>query len=270
MADAPEGAAHVLVVDDSSIDQWMLVDLLSEHDLHVTTAGTGAQALQLAQATRPDLILLDVHMPDMDGFACCRLLQANPVTHAIPVVFVSGAGSTADRVAGLTAGAVDYVVKPFDREELMARVGVQLRRSGRIGTVQPLASDYGDSDGVTLDASRRLISENLGNLPELPELARRVGTYPKRLNQIFNARLGVSVFAYVREVRLERACSLLRDTALEVRDIAQLVGFQNAGSLTTVFRERTGCTPTSYRERHRQPAEAEAMASHQERTGRPS
>jgi transcriptional regulator GlxA family with amidase domain len=89
-------------------------------------------------------------------------------------------------------------------------------------------------------------------LPELSELAKRVGTYRERLGQVFRARLGVSVFAYVRALRLERATALLRDTTLEVRDIAELVGFQNAGSFTTAFREATGATPTAFRERLRQ------------------
>jgi CheY-like chemotaxis protein len=230
----------------------MLVDLLSEHHLGVSVARSGAQAYQLAQATPPDLILLDVHLPDMDGYACCRLLQANPATHAIPIMFVSAAASSAERVMGLMAGAVDYIAKPFDRDELMARVAVQLRRSGRGGPVLPPAHEPGDFDAVLLNAARRLISENLGNLPELSELARRVGTYRERLGQVFRTRLGVSVFAYVRALRLERASALLRDTALDVRDIAQLVGFQNAGSFTTAFRETTGSTPTAFRARLRQ------------------
>lgn len=269
MANAPGTPAQVLVVDDSSFDQWMLVDLLSEHDLHVTTAGTGAQTLQLAQVAPPDLILLDVNLPDMDGYACCRLLQSNPVTHAIPVIFVSGADSTAARVTGLRAGAVDYVVKPFDRDELMARIDVQLRRCGKGMAAQPPAVGHGDIDGVTLDAARRLISENLGNLPDLPELARRVGTYRERLTHVFKARLGTSVFGYVRELRLERAGNLLRDTTLEVRDIAQLVGFQNAGSLTTAFRERHGCTPTSYRDRYGKGAQAARTPSRREESEAP-
>lgn len=260
MANAFQGQAHVLVADDSTFDQLMLVDLLSEHHLSVSAARSGAQAYELAVATRPDLVLLDARMPDMDGYACCRLLQANPATQAIPVVFVSAADTAGERVMGLMAGAVDYIVKPFDREELMARVAVQLRRLGKGDPVPPPAGEAGDFDAVLLNAARRVISDNLGNVPELPELARRVGTYRERLSQIFRARLGVSVFGYVRALRLERATALLRDTALEVRDIAQLVGFQNAGSFTTAFRETTGATPTAFRESLRRGDGTNALA----------
>lgn len=255
MTDASQGPAHVLAADDSSSDLLRLVDLLGEHDMRVTTARTGTQAYELAQQSLPDVILLEARIPDMDGLACCRLLQANPATHAIPVIFVSAAGSPAERVAGLAAGAVDYVVKPFDRDEMLARIGVQLRRVGRAPAAPP-ALFHDDMDGVLLNAAQRLIGEHLGNLPELPELASRVGTYRERLTHVFRERLGVSVFGYVRELRLERGMALLRDTALEVRDIAQLVGFQNAGSFSTALRERTGTTPTAYRAQARRDGKA--------------
>lgn len=101
---------------------------------------------------------------------------------------------------------------------------------------------------MRVTAAQQVISDHLGELPGLTEIARRVGTYRERLNGLFRQRLGVSVFEYVRELRIARATALLRDTPMEVRDIAQLVGFRNAGNFATAFRERTGLTPSGYRD----------------------
>ncbi|QBE65797.1 response regulator transcription factor [Pseudoduganella lutea] len=247
MANAFDQPAHVMVVDDAAFERLMLVDLLSEAGYHVTSANTGTQAYELAKTDLPDLILLDAKMPDLDGFACCRLLQASPATSGIPVIFLSGADSPLERVTGLMAGAVDYITKPFDSEELLVRIGIHLRLAQRHGPAKGFSAEDGDADAVLLTAAKRVIAENIGNLPGLTEIAHRVGTYREKLNQLFRARVGCSVFEYVRELRVERATTLLRDTEMEVRDIAQLVGFQNAGNFATAFKDRTGYTPTAFR-----------------------
>lgn len=239
---------HLLVVDDAQFEQRMLVDLLTDHDYHVTVAGTGTQAYQLAQAIGPDLIVMDVRMPDMDGIACCRLLQANAATHEIPVIFVSGADSSEEKLEGFRAGAVDYVAKPYVAEELLARIAVHLNLARRHLTAPPALPASTDPDAVLVSAAQRLIAANLSEPPGLSELARQVGTYRERLSQLFQEQLSVSVFGYLRELRITRAMTLLRDTRMEVRDIAELVGFRNAGNFSTAFRDRTGMTPSVYRE----------------------
>ncbi len=239
---------HILVVDDALFEQRMLVDLLTDEGYHVTVAGTGTQGYQLAQATQPDLVVMDVRMPDMDGMACCRLLKASRATHDIPVIFVSGADAAEEKIAGFMAGAVDYVAKPYVGEELLARIRVHLNlaRRHRAPPAQEPASS--EPDAVLVGAAQRVIADHLGELPGLSEIARRVGTYRERLNALFRERLGVSVFEYVRELRIARAGVLLRDTTMDVRDIAQLIGFRNAGNFATAFRERTGMTPSAWRD----------------------
>jgi DNA-binding response OmpR family regulator len=239
---------HILVVDDALFEQRMLVDLLTENGYHVTVAGTGTQGWQLAQAARPDLVVMDVRMPDMDGFACCRLLQASGATRDIPVIFVSGADSANEKIAGFVAGAVDYVAKPYVADELLARIRVHLNLAGRHRASPSPEAPSSEPDAVLVSAAQRVIADHLGELPGLSEIARRVGTYRERLNSLFRQRLGVSVFEYVRELRIARATALLQGTAMEVRDIAQVVGFRNAGNFSTAFRERTGVTPSAYRE----------------------
>jgi DNA-binding response OmpR family regulator len=121
----------ILIVDDSAFEQRMLVDLLSELPYKVSVAFNGLQGYQLALAQHPDLILLDVRMPNMDGYAACRLLKANPATQDIPVIFLSGADAAEERIMGLSIGGVDYVSKPFSPGELAARIQVHLNLARR-------------------------------------------------------------------------------------------------------------------------------------------
>ena len=118
---------RVLIIDDSQdIHDLVRVGLHGEPvDLH--SAFNGPTGIALARAISPDLILLDVDMPKPDGFEVCRNIKSDPVLSAIPIVFLSGASSTAEKVRGLDLGATDYITKPFDSAELRARVGVALR-----------------------------------------------------------------------------------------------------------------------------------------------
>jgi PleD family two-component response regulator len=120
---------HILIVEDSAFEQRMLVDLLSELPYRVSVAFNGEDGYREAIAQQPDLILLDVRMPSMDGFTCCRLLKANPLTQSIPIIFLSGADAMEDRVKGLSVGAADFVTKPFTPGALAARIHTHLLRN---------------------------------------------------------------------------------------------------------------------------------------------
>ncbi|SHN36223.1 Helix-turn-helix domain-containing protein [Duganella sacchari] len=247
--------SKILIVDDSAFEQRMLVDLLSEMPYKVSVAFNGLQGYQLALANRPDLILLDVRMPNMDGYTACRLLKANPVTQDIPVIFLSGADADDDRILGLSIGGVDYVSKPFSPGELAARIQVHLNLARRQHQGPPTNAEEeeqleaeSDPDAVLVNAVKRLISDNLAALPGLAEIARSVGTYREKLSQVFREQTGMTVFGFIREERIRRGEELLKDTDIDVQDIALLIGFNNAGNFATAFRERMGVTPTAYRQ----------------------
>ncbi|NVM75773.1 DNA-binding response OmpR family regulator [Duganella sp. SG902] len=247
--------SKILIVDDSAFEQRMLADLLSELPYKVSVAFNGLQGYQLALANRPDLILLDVRMPNMDGYTACRLLKANPVTQDIPVIFLSGADADDDRILGLSIGGVDYVSKPFSPGELAARIQVHLNLARRQQQAPASAPEdeqqleaESEPDAVLVNAVKRLISDNLAALPGLAEIARSVGTYREKLSQVFREQTGMTVFGFIREERIRRGEELLRDTDIDVQDIALLIGFNNAGNFATAFRERMGVTPTAYRQ----------------------
>src|SRR5215469_652906 len=115
-------SARILVVDDVPANVKLLEARLSAEYFDVLTAASGAEALQICQRAECDIILLDVMMPDMDGFEVCRRLKSNPATHFIPVVMVTALDSPADRVRGLEAGADDFLTKPVSDLVLIARV----------------------------------------------------------------------------------------------------------------------------------------------------
>ncbi|MDX9952204.1 MAG: response regulator, partial [Methylophilaceae bacterium] len=113
---------YILAVDDTPASLRLLTDLLNGAGYTVRSAISGALALRAARLEPPQLILLDINMPDMDGFEVCRLLKEEPQLRDVPVIFVSALSETQEILKGFGVGAVDYVTKPFQRAELLARV----------------------------------------------------------------------------------------------------------------------------------------------------
>ncbi len=124
--------ARILVIDDDqAIAELVKVNLdLLGHQ--TTVAHDGIKGLALAQQNTPDMIVLDVMMPDLDGFTVCQRLRQNPITRDIPVLMLTALGMTKDKVSGFDAGADDYLVKPFEIPELQVRVRALLRRAGSV------------------------------------------------------------------------------------------------------------------------------------------
>jgi signal transduction histidine kinase len=116
----------ILVVDDNPANLNLLTNLLGEKGYDVRPAISGALALKTLQLELPALILLDVKMPEMDGYEVCRRLKAEERSRDVPVIFITAMGETMDKVRGFNLGAVDYVTKPFQIEEILARVGVHI------------------------------------------------------------------------------------------------------------------------------------------------
>jgi putative two-component system response regulator len=114
--------ATVLVIDDDPVNRELMLELLEAEGIPATAAADGRMGLLEFARVRPDLVLLDVQMPGVDGFDVCRRLKANPETRLTPIVLVTALSATQDRILGLQAGADDFLSKPVDRSELLARV----------------------------------------------------------------------------------------------------------------------------------------------------
>jgi CheY-like chemotaxis protein len=253
---------RVLIVDDNREDRMLLMDFLSQQGCRVYLAGDGRDGYGKAQTVLPDLILMDIAMPVSDGLTACHLLKADPATHHIPLMFLTAAALPHERVQGLAAGAVDYVTKPFNFEEIRLRLGIHLKVNAapRIGGAagpgvgagagEPydLSTAAGALDTVLFRAARKLLLVQLDVTPELASLARAVGTNTHRLNLAFRRCVGMTVFDFLREERMKEAKRLLSETALDIQTIATSLGYGTRRNFSTAFRKHFGLAPSALRQ----------------------
>lgn len=244
----------VLLIDDSVADLRLLMDMMNLRDLRVSVALDGERGYQQAILLKPSLVLMDVRMPGMDGIATCRRLKAHPVGRAIPVIFLTAANDLAERLEGFAVGAVDYIGKPFEVQEVMARVGVHLQR-----TAPPVPAPTSAEPGAeapqseaSLDvrlvvAAQNVLRETIANPPSLDRLARLVGTNRRRLNEAFQALCGQPVFGWLREERLRQANSLVSRSRTPFSVVSDTLGYSTPANFSKAFRQRFGCSPSEMR-----------------------
>jgi diguanylate cyclase (GGDEF)-like protein len=166
-----EKLGTILIVDGDRFNTKKLLPLLTGIGFQVTTVATGESALLETATNPPDLILLEILLPEMDGFETCIKLKANPATQDIPVVFLTSLADTESKVTGLFVGAVDYITKPFHPEELLARVNVHFklyqltRKVAEQATILQQANQklqhFADLDGLTQVPNRRRFDQYL-------------------------------------------------------------------------------------------------------------
>jgi DNA-binding response OmpR family regulator len=254
----PDCSARILLVDDQPASVGLLLAYLKDRDIDLLVAQNGHDALRIAAEGRPDLILLDVMMPGTDGFSVCSSLKAAACTAEIPVIFLSAAMDTEDKLRGFAAGGADYITKPFSEQEVLARVFVQLGDRSRLEALNSETVGERIGDAPSASSARRdrrmfsqavaILTRQLTQPPSSIELARRVGTNQQRLTRIFRDQVGMSAYEYLQQLRLERGRGLLQDTDLQVQLIADRVGYRNAGDFTRAFRRHFGVTPRRYRQ----------------------
>src|SRR5690349_12658145 len=126
--------AKILVVDDEEHIRQLVTLYLEKEGFTVETAGDGRAALSRVNAVKPDLVVLDLMLPELDGWQVCRELRRSPLTEALPIIMLTARDDLIDRILGLELGADDYLSKPFNPRELVARVRAVLRRTTRGGT----------------------------------------------------------------------------------------------------------------------------------------
>ena len=145
----------ILIVDDVMSNVLLLKVLLTNEKFNIVTASNGNQALDQVKKENPDLILLDVMMPDMDGIAMCRRIRE---TNNIPIIMVSAKTQDIDKIVGLSTGADDYVAKPFNPLELTARVKSLLRRYTQLGAIAENKPAVFRIGGLVMDDERKEVT----------------------------------------------------------------------------------------------------------------
>lgn len=258
---APSPVPTILLIDDSVTELRVLIDLLAARNWRTVVSFSGLDGYRKAQLKQPDLILLDVRMPGMDGFGTLRRLRADPRTQAIPVIFLTAAEDKADRLAGLSLGAVDYLIKPFvSEEEVLARIGIHLQLARRLGEASAGAAQQSPGPSGLVAAATALLLEKLASPPSMEALTRHLGTNEKRLTEAFQEVYQLTVFAWLREQRLKLARQLLVQTDTPIADIAAHCGYGSPANFATAFKERFECSPRDCRRQAAAAAEEDGQA----------
>lgn len=262
---APPELQSILVIDDDAREIRLLSEMLRTEGYRLFAALCGEDGFKRALAHRPSLVLLDLHMPGLNGQETCRLFKGAPELAATPIIFLTGSALLEDKLLAFTHGAVDYVTKPFSAPEVIARIRVHLRiwRQNAAGPSQANAPEtaggHKEHDGLVgstpfADSGERMVRQAqlkiLGDLaatPGLAELARSVGTNERRLTEEFRRHTGMAVFEYLRQERFRAACGLLLHSEKHVSQIASAMGFRSVAAFTHAFHTNCGMTPTQYR-----------------------
>ena len=243
----------ILVVDDNAEIRAFLRKHLKE-DYRVVEAADGEEGLEMARREVPDLVLSDVMMPRMDGYAFCRALKADPETSFVPLILLTARGSEESRIHGLELGADDFLTKPFNRRELLVRVRNLIDSRKRLrgalpaaGWASPLSPDVPSADQELLARIRSVIESRMEDEDfSVHTLAREVGLDRSQLFRRLRALSNVAPSELIRLIRLERGAQLLQRGAGSVSEIAYSVGFKSVSHFSASFRDKYGCTPSTY------------------------
>ena len=244
----------VLVVDDNA-DVRSYVRRHLEPRYRVVEAVDGADGLDKARKVLPDLILSDVMMPVMDGYALCHALRRDPELDYIPVILLTAKATTEDKIEGLTEGADDYLTKPFNMQELEARLEnlIALRQRLRDRFSPPAALHVRDmavvaSDAAFLEQVRAVIEAYLGDEEfSVETLASEVGLSRQHLHHRLRDLLKASPTDVIRSMRLERAAQWLAGQAGTVSEVAYGVGFKSVSHFSQCFRDQYSQSPSAYK-----------------------
>lgn len=248
-ADAP----IVLIVEDNPDVRAYLRRHLAQ-SYRVEEALDGADGLTKAKELAPDLVVSDVMMPRMDGFALTAAIKADETISHTPVILLTARAEDEDRIEGLETGADDYISKPFNMEELMVRVEnlIEVRRALRERftgelTFQPSNVTISSAEAELLERVRRVIDAELGNGAFTVEmLADAVGLSTRQLYRDVKGATRLSPGGLIRTMRLERAAQLLATKSLRISEVAYAVGFSDVRHFSRLFRQTFGVTPTDY------------------------
>jgi len=254
-APAAGSRSRILIVDDSPDNLHLLVQLLKARGYQLSIARNGNDGYQRATIDPPELILLDVYMPKVDGFAACRLLKTDLRTRHIPVIFLTAANDTQARLNGFALGAVDYICKPFVADEVLARVSIHINLARHLTPSPELPSHESatippvnlNADAVLVKAAKDLLSEQLAEPLSMSDLVKQLGTNERWLNKVFREHTDMTVFVWFREERLRQARQLLAETRLDIVSIAEQLGYHSQSHFANAFRERSGLSPREYR-----------------------
>ncbi|MGH1366820.1 MAG: hybrid sensor histidine kinase/response regulator transcription factor [Calditrichia bacterium] len=249
----------VLIVEDHHDLRRFICESLQSH-YSVIEAENGRIGVEKAIARIPDLIISDVMMPEMDGYELCAELKTNEKTNHIPIILLTAKAAQADKMAGLETGADDYLLKPFNPDELQVRVRnlIKIRRSMRDKfsgemLLRPTDITVSSVHQIFLEKLTGIIEAHMDNEEFSVEgLANEIGMSRGQLHRKLKALTNQSTSEFIRTFRLQRAAELIKQHAGNIAEIAYQVGFSSQAYFTRCFQEQFNCSPTEYRKREAQ------------------
>lgn len=251
----------LLIIDDDDFNIHLMAHYLHDFGFEICSANNGQEGLQLAHLIHPALILLDIYMPGFNGFETCRQLKAAAQTQSIPVIFFSGSHQPEDLAAAFAHQGQDYILKPAREEDVIARITAHLQRPMLQQPLMNRLTARLEPDDETeiineqhvkqvvekLYKLQQFLLSNLSHKPQLDELARQVGLNRNRLNEEFRLLFGDTIFAWLREQRLQEARRLLQQNNLSIQIIAEQTGHLSPAAFSRAFKQRFGQSPQDYR-----------------------
>jgi signal transduction histidine kinase/ligand-binding sensor domain-containing protein/DNA-binding response OmpR family regulator len=243
----------VLIVEDHQEVRRFIRESISDH-YQVKEAENGKIGVEIARKLLPDLIISDVMMPEMDGYALCEKIKTDELTSHIPVILLTAKADRQSKLTGLETGADDYLVKPFDAEELLLiiRNHIEERRKirerfSREITLEPKQISITSFDEKFLTKVLAIIEDHMDDENfSIEELSREVGYSNMHLYRKIKALTGQTPSVFVRTIRLKRAAQLLIGKSDNVTQIAYSVGFSSLAYFNKCFKEQFGTAPGQF------------------------
>jgi DNA-binding response OmpR family regulator len=222
----------VLVVEDEPDIRHLIVHHLERDGFRCREASTGSDALRAVRTSTPDLIVLDLMLPEMDGLTVCRRLRGEPATAAVPIIMLTAKSDEIDRVVGLELGADDYVAKPFSPTELVARVRAVLRRTrpdatGRVYREGPVVLDRGRHAVTVRGTAVTLTPKEFDLLQALLEAAGRVLSREHLLTRVWGYAHADEIESRTVDVHVRRLRAKLGDDGMRIETVKS-VGYRFA------------------------------------------
>ncbi|AUC86177.1 hypothetical protein CW731_13205 [Polaribacter sp. ALD11] len=244
----------VLIVEDNFELQKFLQDLLLEQ-YNVILAENGKEGYYLAKNNLPDLIISDVMMPEMDGIEMCDMLSKDNLTKHIPIILLTAKNSTQAKITGLKTGAIEYINKPFNSNELL------LKTHNIIAAKESIISKYRkelinnpkikiekSQDELFLESLNKIVNERLSDSNfKVDELADKLNMSHSSLYRKCSSLTGLSLIDYIRQTRLNKAAVLLAKYGYNISEVAYLVGFNNPKYFSKSFKSQFNSTPKGFK-----------------------
>lgn len=254
-----EGDSHtrILIIEDNNDVAYYIGDQLQDSLTQVFYAKDGDEGIAKARDIMPDIIITDLMMPGTDGLQVCRLVRSSDLLNHIPIIIITAKATEGDRIAGLEAGADDYLVKPFNADVLHVRI-IKLLEQRRLlrekfskelqeGKTPEMQLKPSDRD--FLNKLKEVVSVQMrNNQVDVESIAAQMYVSRAQLNRKVQAITGQSTSAYVTQIRMSYAKRLLAaDPTISISEVAMKCGYEDMAYFSRAFKQATGLTPSLYR-----------------------